>query len=262
MNIIKTLIFCQVNEFLCEVGQLKDRQEDLDGKLDTMRNENEALWGEVLNLRQKHSQQQKIVNKLIQFLVALVQPRMGTGMKRRFRHGVQGLQLAIEEGSPSAKEPRLELPEDGPMIQEIPEELTGTQLSDLLSKVPVGSVHEITVTSPTPSVDEPPTTAQTFSMVMEPIDPPETGSSQSKYRMVDPASVNPSLMQMKKENDLTPSKRSVLNRDISKEDFDMDISSMQKELDNLKEILSGQITLDTSLVSNLFSAEQDNINCM
>jgi len=251
-----------VNEFLCEVGQLKDRQEDLDGKIDNMRNENEALWGEVLNLRQKHSQQQKIVNKLIQFLVALVQPRMGTGMKRKFRHGVQGLQLAIEEASPNAKEPRLELPEDSPMIQEISEEITGTQLSDLLSKVPVGSVHEITLSSTTPSVEETSRTPQTYSMVMEPIDPPETGSSQSKYRMVDPASVNPSLMQMKKENDLTPSKRSVLNRDISKEDFDLDISSMQKELDNLKEILSGQITLDTSLVSNLFSSEQDNISCM
>ena len=247
---------------MCEVGQLKDRQEDLDGKLDTMRNENEALWGEVLSLRQKHSQQQKIVNKLIQFLVALVQPRMGTGMKRRFRHGVQGLQLAIEEASPNAKEPRLELPEEGPVIQEIPEELTGAQLSDLLSKVPVGSVHEITVTTPTPSVDEPPRTEQTYSMVMEPVDLPETGISQSKYRMVDPASVNPSLKQMKEENDLTPTKRPVMNRDISKEDFDMDISSMQKELDNLKEILSGQITLDTSLVSNLFSAEQDNIACM
>jgi len=251
-----------VNEFLCEVGQLKDRQEDLDGKLDTMRNENEALWGEVLSLRQKHGQQQKIVNKLIQFLVALVQPRMGTGMKRRFRHGVQGLQLAIEEGSPNAKEPRIESPEESPMIQEIPEELTGAQLSDLLSKVPVGSVHEITVSNPPYSAERPPRTPQMNSVVMEPSDSPETSLSQSKYRMVDPASVNPSLRQMKEETDLTPKKRPGLTRDISKEDFDLDISSMQKELDNLKEILSGQITLDTSLVSNLFTAEQDNINCM
>ena len=85
--------FVQVNEVLSEVSLIKDRQEDLDGKLDTMKNENEALWREVgalkdfyylhlaftqvLSLRQKHTQQQKIVNKLIQFLVALVQPRMG-----------------------------------------------------------------------------------------------------------------------------------------------------------------------------------------
>ncbi|KAG7243822.1 hypothetical protein INR49_007126, partial [Caranx melampygus] len=35
--------------------------------------ENEALWREVASLRQKHAQQQKVVNKLIQFLVSLVQ---------------------------------------------------------------------------------------------------------------------------------------------------------------------------------------------
>ena len=61
--------------------------------------------------------------------------------------------------------------------------------------------------------------------------------------------LTPSLFQqqmVKSEN-----KRPVLHREISKEDFDLDINSMQKELDNLKEILSGQITLDTSLVSRL-----------
>jgi len=248
-----------VNEFLCEVGEMKVRQEDMDGKLDTMRNENEALWGEVLNLRQKHSQQQKIVNKLIQFLVALVQPRMGTGIKRKFR---QGLQLAIEEASPNAKEPRLEPPEEGPVIQEISEEITGSQLSDLLSKVPVGSVHEITLTSPTASVEEAPRSPQTYTLAMEAVEPTETTPSHSKYRMVDPASMSPSLLQLKKENDLTPAKRSLINQELSKDDFDLDISSMQKELDNLKEILSSQITLDSSLVSNLFSSEQDTVACM
>ena len=39
--------FVQVNEVLSEVSLIKDRQEDLDGKLDTMKNENEALWREV-----------------------------------------------------------------------------------------------------------------------------------------------------------------------------------------------------------------------
>ena len=238
---------------------MKVRQEDMDGKLDTMRNENEALWGEVLNLRQKHSQQQKIVNKLIQFLVALVQPRMGTGIKRKFR---QGLQLAIEEASPNAKEPRLEPPEEGPVIQEISEEITGSQLSDLLSKVPVGSVHEITLTSPTASVEEAPRSPQTYTLAMEAVEPTETTPSHSKYRMVDPASMSPSLLQLKKENDLTPAKRSLINQELSKDDFDLDISSMQKELDNLKDILSSQITLDSSLVSNLFSSEQDTVACM
>ena len=39
--------FVQVNKVLSEVSLIKDRQEDLDGKLDTMKNENEALWREV-----------------------------------------------------------------------------------------------------------------------------------------------------------------------------------------------------------------------
>ena len=41
----------KVNEVLSEVSLIKDRQEDLDGKLDTMKNENEALWREVGALR-------------------------------------------------------------------------------------------------------------------------------------------------------------------------------------------------------------------
>jgi len=244
----------KVNEVLCEVGALKERQEDLDGKLDTMRSENEALWGEVLSLRQKHNQQQKIVNKLIQFLVALVQPR---GMKRSFSRGVPGLQLAIEDvgEGPSAKQPKKEQHDAGPIIQEIQEGMTGTQLSELLSNAPVGTLHEITVTNSLPVIDHPSPTPQQANIVeMEPV-PQESMSSASTpsmYRLVDPASVNSSLIQ----------KRPVLHREISKEDFDIDISSMQKDLDNLKEMLSGQITLDTSLVSSLFSSDTDTMGGM
>ena len=54
------------------LSQLKEGQEEVDGKLDSMRSENEALWGEVLSLRQKHNQQQKIVNKLIQVSFAKI----------------------------------------------------------------------------------------------------------------------------------------------------------------------------------------------
>ena len=42
--------------------------------------ENELLWREVASLRQKHSKQQQIVNKLIQFLIHLVRGRSGLGM--------------------------------------------------------------------------------------------------------------------------------------------------------------------------------------
>jgi len=43
--------------------------------------ENEALWKEIAILRQKHHHQQQIVNKLIHFLVHLVNPS-NLGLKR------------------------------------------------------------------------------------------------------------------------------------------------------------------------------------
>merc|ERR1719153_630295 len=252
---------CLVNEVLTEVSLIKDRQEDIDGKLDTMKNENEALWREVLSLRQKHTQQQKIVNKLIQFLVALVQPRMGGAMKRRYAP-VPGHQLAIEEGGggqSSPKQPRLS--EGGPVIQEMEEHdisnMTGSQLQDFLN------ISEGSVTTPVET--EPPVivASSSSSSRPQPTASPvklETGSSNggsqqqgSKYRLVDPASVNPALIQkIVKSEGL---KRPVLHREISKEDFDLDINSMQKELDNLKDILSGQITLGSTLVSSLFNVD-------
>ncbi len=92
----------KVNEVLNEVNSIRDKQDDLDNKLDSMKKENEALWREVVNLRNKHQAQQKIVNKLIQFLVSMVQPRMAPAVKRRYQN-----QLAIE-GLSEAKEMRLD----------------------------------------------------------------------------------------------------------------------------------------------------------
>lgn len=97
----------RVNEMLSEVSTIRERQEEMDSKLDTMKSENEALWKEVVSLRQKHHSQQKIVNKLIHFLVSMVQPRaMGNAVKRRY-----GSQLAIADDSmePPEKGLRLDL---------------------------------------------------------------------------------------------------------------------------------------------------------
>ena len=78
-----------------------------------------------------------------------------------------------------------------------------------------------------------------------------------KRRMVDPASVTPSLKQIKIEKmtnqDLSPSK---LVSNPSVEDM-MDSDHMTQELDSLKDILSGsgQITLDTSFMTSLMSGD-------
>ncbi|XP_069771219.1 heat shock factor protein 1 isoform X1 [Narcine bancroftii] len=72
-----------VSKILNDVQIMKGKQENLDSKLITMKHENEALWREVASLRQKHTQQQKVVNKLIQFLISLVQSNRVIGMKRK-----------------------------------------------------------------------------------------------------------------------------------------------------------------------------------
>lgn len=75
-----------VNRVLSEVKNMRGRQESLDTRFSAMKQENEALWREVAILRQKHMKQQQIVNKLIQFLVTIVQPQRGglnTGIGKR-----------------------------------------------------------------------------------------------------------------------------------------------------------------------------------
>uniref|UniRef100_A0A667Y772 Heat shock transcription factor 1 n=1 Tax=Myripristis murdjan TaxID=586833 RepID=A0A667Y772_9TELE len=73
----------EVSKILNDVQVMKGKQETIDAKIIAMRHENEALWREVASLRQKHVQQQKLVNKLIQFLVSLVQSNRVLGMKRK-----------------------------------------------------------------------------------------------------------------------------------------------------------------------------------
>ncbi|XP_078123859.1 heat shock factor protein 1-like isoform X2 [Sander vitreus] len=72
-----------VHKILNDVQLIKGKQETIDSRIISMKHENEALWREVASLRQKHLQQQKVVNKLIQFLVSLVQSNRIMGVKRK-----------------------------------------------------------------------------------------------------------------------------------------------------------------------------------
>ncbi|XP_054881507.1 heat shock factor protein 1 isoform X4 [Poeciliopsis prolifica] len=73
----------EVNKILSDVQLMKGKQETIDSRIIAMKHENEALWREVASLRQKHAQQQKVVNKLIHFLVSLVQTNRILGVKRK-----------------------------------------------------------------------------------------------------------------------------------------------------------------------------------
>lgn len=91
-----------MNKVLTEVRGLQGRQEHFDTMLGAVKHENEILWRELMVLRQKHLQQQKIVNKLIHFLVTLVQSRRGgLTVKRRL------YPLMIDNSSRSRKRSKL-----------------------------------------------------------------------------------------------------------------------------------------------------------
>lgn len=53
-----------LNRVLTEVKVMRGKQEVLDNRFSEMKQENEALWREVVMLRQKHMKQQQIVNKV------------------------------------------------------------------------------------------------------------------------------------------------------------------------------------------------------
>ncbi|XP_056300654.1 heat shock factor protein 1 isoform X5 [Pseudoliparis swirei] len=72
-----------VSQILSDVQLMKGKQETIDSRIIAMKHENEALWREMASLRQKHLQQQQVVNKLIQFLVSLVQSNRIMGVKRK-----------------------------------------------------------------------------------------------------------------------------------------------------------------------------------
>jgi len=86
---------------LVEVKNMKGRQENMDSTLNEIKLENATLWRELVMLRQKHLKQQQIINKLIQFLVTLVQPsRSGLPVKRRYP-------LMINDSSRAHKQSKL-----------------------------------------------------------------------------------------------------------------------------------------------------------
>uniref|UniRef100_A0A8C7GAR3 Heat shock transcription factor 1 n=1 Tax=Oncorhynchus kisutch TaxID=8019 RepID=A0A8C7GAR3_ONCKI len=53
-----------VSKILTNVQNIKGKQETIDSQITAMKHENETLWREVASLRQKHVQQQKVVNKV------------------------------------------------------------------------------------------------------------------------------------------------------------------------------------------------------
>ncbi|CAI9581871.1 unnamed protein product [Staurois parvus] len=73
----------ELQKVAAELQDLKDGQNSMDAKLESMRRENEALWKEVSSLRRKHSQQQKLLTKILQFILSLMRGNIVVAPKRK-----------------------------------------------------------------------------------------------------------------------------------------------------------------------------------
>uniref|UniRef100_A0A672YDF4 Heat shock transcription factor 4 n=1 Tax=Sphaeramia orbicularis TaxID=375764 RepID=A0A672YDF4_9TELE len=85
-----------LSKLLYEVQLLRTQQDNMEMQMQDMKQQNEVLWREVVSLRQNHTQQQKVMNKLIQFLFSQMQSNTPStvGLKRK-------LPLMLDDGSPS-----------------------------------------------------------------------------------------------------------------------------------------------------------------
>ncbi|KAM7343947.1 heat shock factor isoform 2-T3 [Cochliomyia hominivorax] len=110
-----------VTKVLQDVKAMRGRQDSLDSRFSVMKQENEALWREIASLRQKHAKQQQIVNKLIQFLITIVQPQrnMASSVKRHMQLMIND----IPEKSTKMRKSSESESECGPVIHELGEEL-------------------------------------------------------------------------------------------------------------------------------------------
>ncbi|XP_057679275.1 heat shock factor protein 2 [Corythoichthys intestinalis] len=72
-----------LSKILASVQSVHSKQENIDVRLATLKRENEAMWTEISDLRQKHAHQQQLIKKLVQFIVTLVQNNHLLNLKRK-----------------------------------------------------------------------------------------------------------------------------------------------------------------------------------
>ncbi|XP_069742977.1 heat shock factor protein 2 isoform X4 [Narcine bancroftii] len=72
-----------LNAILSTVQEIQGKQENLDSRLTSLKWENETLWREIGDLRQKHTQQQQVIRQIIKFIVSLVQNNQIVTLKRK-----------------------------------------------------------------------------------------------------------------------------------------------------------------------------------
>ncbi|XP_074842545.1 heat shock factor protein 1 isoform X2 [Carettochelys insculpta] len=268
-----------VTKLLTDVQMMKGKQESMDSKLIAMKHENEALWREVASLRQKHAQQQKVVNKLIQFLISLVQSNRILGVKRKIplmlndsssAHSMPkyGRQFSLEHvhgsspyaaASPAYSGSSLYSPDSstntGPIISDVTELAQSSP-----SASPSGSLEERS--SPVVRIKEEPLSPIPSPQIEEasPGNPPAVETPLSPSTFIDSIlqENEPSTTTTTAASDSTtqpqPPEKCLSIACLDKNELSDHLDTIDSSLDNLQTMLTTHgFSVDTSALLDLFS---------
>ncbi|XP_038654624.1 heat shock factor protein 1 isoform X5 [Scyliorhinus canicula] len=256
-----------VSKILTDVQIMKGKQENLDSKLHNMKHENEALWREVASLRQKHTQQQKVVNKLIQFLISLVQSNRIIGVKRK-------IPLMLNDSSSAHSMPKYNRPYSLEPLQES-SQLTQTStnfpakncyssdnstssgpiISDItdLAQCNPSLAPSLNVERTSPLIhikEEPP--SPTTNPEIEEVSPDISGTEE-------PLSPSTFIDSILEDNETSaaqppPEDRCLSVACLDKNDIYNHLDRIDSSLDNLQNLLSGQtFSMESSTLLDLFN---------
>ncbi|CAL1583987.1 unnamed protein product [Knipowitschia caucasica] len=262
----------EVTRILSDVQMMKGKQETIDSRITTLKQENAALWREVANLRQKHHQQQKVVTKMIQFLISLVQNNRIMGVKRK-------LPLMLDDGSSGHSLPKYSRGysvqpglSSGPIISDItdvdtplqddisecdPVETPLSPTSTFIHSILLDSANQSTVTSqavPTENTNQSTVTTQAeappFLLMVPPDDQPQpivqSPANQSTASVTGSQSPHKPIP--------APSCQTVAC--IDKSELVEHVDSIDFSLENLQNVLNSQsFSFDTSPLLEFFSSQ-------
>ncbi|XP_032079321.1 heat shock factor protein 1 isoform X2 [Thamnophis elegans] len=261
-----------MTKLLTDVQLMKGKQESMDSKLIAMKHENEALWREVATLRQKHTQQQKVVNKLIQFLISLVQSNRILGVKRK-------IPLMLNDGSsphsmpkysrqyslehlhspspysaspPAYGGPKLYSPDSGPIISDVTELAQSSP-----SPCPSSSSFEEERSSPVVRIKEEPPSPSCSPSAEEasPLDAPVSPSAfiDSIFREEQPSSTSATAPPGHGTR-AQPQEKCLSVACLDKNELNEHLETIDSSLDHLQNMLTTHsFSVDTSALLDLFS---------
>ncbi|KAF7690502.1 heat shock factor protein 2 isoform X1 [Silurus meridionalis] len=106
-----------LSKILSSVQTVHDKQETMDARLATLKRENEALWREMSDLRQKHAQQQQAIKELVQFILTLVQNNRVLNLKRKrplllSSNGKKSKFIPVDHSNPAVSELNTDIADD------------------------------------------------------------------------------------------------------------------------------------------------------